>query len=720
MPATINFEKVSNESLRRALQAVDSRLQIDNSVRTAHEQCWFTSYLNIMGFQWSLRTGLGGRLEYQRKQIRYRGNKLLSRISHTVADLVRHSPDYNISSDREDLYSATEQSVAERYLEYVFDKESYKRKMRHHGMTCRIFGTGIWTVYWDPESGDALTPEEWFTGDHEDDVEDLIQAFEEGGLTSKQAVRRAKKFADGEWTWRKGDIKISSITPYEFYPDPSAEDIESCQWVIHAKIRNIDWIKQRFGRKAKDVSPEDIADYTGPGYLYRIKSLVSPNIPGGETAATKIEDSAIVYEYWSRPSEDEPNGKHIIIAGGHVLLEEDNPYHKTKWQIPFTITRDNVLPHQFWGFASINDAISPQKAYNKFISMLLMIGHQHANAKWLVPKGSVSSSAAFNNRSEEVIFYNPIGANGRIAVPTRTDPPNVPAWLFKMLELADTEMEMQLGANELSMGGTPPAQTAAAAIQQLQEADARRSAALYEEMEESLKDLAMMILDISKIQMEDDVFKRELHSIVGKNKKAEVTIYTSADLNYRNISVELGASADRRREAKKQRIMEALQYKGIDPMSNPSDKMLLYDAIDMDKPYTRPEAVHESRALREHEMMDSGVPADVYEWHDDDVHIKYHYDRMNRNDWYDLPDHAKQAYIQHLEAHKHNRLTKMQIKALEQATLAGMAQPGGPVPGGPENQMAQPIEEGGPPSNEVEAVDEQAMMSEPAMIEDVF
>lgn len=689
-----------NESLRKALEVIDGSLQINGRVRSANELNWFTSYLNVMGFQWSISVGVSGAIHMKRKQIRYRGNKLLARVSHTVADLVRHSPDFNISSDHDDIYSVVKQSIAERYAEYVFDKEAYKRKARHHFMTARIFGTGIFHPYWDPESGDVFTPDEWFTGDHEDDVEDLIESFMSEGLTEKQAVRRAAKFESGEWKWRKGDVKFDSITPFEFYPDPSAESMEDAQWAVRAKIRSIRWLKQRFGKKVDGITEEDISDQSGPGYMYKLRTLVSPNIPSGDTSATAIEDSVLVYEYWSRPGPSEPNGKHYVVAGGKILVDEDNPYADTKWQLPFAITRDNVLPHQFWGFASVNDAISPQKAYNKFISMLLMIGHQHANAKWVVPVGSMKNTNSLNSRSDEVALYTPVGANGRVAEPRRIDPPQVPAWIFKMIDMADSEMEMMLGANELSMGATPPSQTAAAAIEQIQQADSRRSAALYEEAEEALRDLCMMILDISKIEMDGELFKRELVSIVGENREAEVTMYVADDLNYRKITVELGATADRKRAIKKQRVMEALQYKGIDPLNSATDKAMLMDAINSDKPFVREEAQHESRAIAEHRDLDSGVDVDVYEWYDDDIHIKQHFARMNKPDWYKLTDSAKQAWVNHIQKHKHNRLNKLQEKALEQQVLAGMAMPGGQGPVMPDDGSS--MSNGGGPIEEVQ------------------
>ncbi len=158
----------------------------------------------------------------------------------------------------------------------------------------------------------------------------------------------------------EGDVEISVCPPYEIYPDNlSAEEIDDCQSIIHARAYPVERIYDVWGVKVKGgnvdvIMPDSVAVNGGTLKKNRIFTETKQN-------------HAVVVERYSLPDAENPDGRLVIVAGDKVLHDGPLPYiNGANGTRTFPFVKQVCLkqPASFFGTCIVDRLIPIQKAYN--------------------------------------------------------------------------------------------------------------------------------------------------------------------------------------------------------------------------------------------------------------------------------------------------------------------------------------------------------------------
>jgi hypothetical protein len=162
-----------------------------------------------------------------------------------------------------------------------------------------------------------------------------------------------------------GDVNTEIIEPFRIALDPNANDIHKIRWIMEYSVQPLSWIQQVY-----DKDPAQNPGYTGlvddvkeetqlQGGLKRMYQLkqssgVKTQGIGAVNSAgsdERIVNSAVVKEYYERPSREYPNGRMVVVANGVCLYAGDSPYVGPElgdWH-PYSECRWEIVPGRFWG-----------------------------------------------------------------------------------------------------------------------------------------------------------------------------------------------------------------------------------------------------------------------------------------------------------------------------------------------------------------------------------
>ena len=157
------------------------------------------------------------------------------------------------------------------------------------------------------------------------------------------------KTKDGKPVY-EGDVCVEVISPFEIFPDSlCAEDMSGVESLIHAKaVRTAD-IYRAYGVK---VAGEDVDVFAL-----------------GSTAGEKtvLHDAALLIEKYERPTEEFPEGRLIVVAGGKILHMGELPFvngNEGRRDFPFIRQVSINGAGAFFGTSMIERIIPVQRAYN--------------------------------------------------------------------------------------------------------------------------------------------------------------------------------------------------------------------------------------------------------------------------------------------------------------------------------------------------------------------
>ncbi|MES2462065.1 MAG: hypothetical protein V4671_15885 [Armatimonadota bacterium] len=262
-----------------------------------------------------------------------------------------------------------------------------------------------------------------------------------------------------------GDVCRDVTTPFEVYVDPTARRWKDARWLIHASVRPLSYIQERFGEAASDVEPGLAGDGTwadtyvsdGFGGVSQLRENFA-----GESRSKQV----LVLELWEKPSIRYPQGRLLVVAGRKLL-------YRGKWptaseEFPFArMVYAEALGHPY-GKGLVKDLCPLQVAYNRLLTKVwCRIEDEKPTA--LIEAASAIGPDAFETNEEHgirKILYDP-----------STQPP---VWMppapqtedpYKLREIVWQDMQHIAGIHDVNMGSTPGGVTAGVSIELLQQGD---------------------------------------------------------------------------------------------------------------------------------------------------------------------------------------------------------------------------------------------------------
>ncbi|MBR4998419.1 MAG: hypothetical protein IKY10_00930, partial [Clostridia bacterium] len=163
---------------------------------------------------------------------------------------------------------------------------------------------------------------------------------------------------------REGDVDVEVVSPFEIFPDNlSCERIEDVKSIIHAKAVEIGEIKSLWG---VDVDAEKVHSFTLDSQVGNLGGL-GYDAHINKVANVELKNHCVLIEKYVKPSELEPNGRLVIVAGGKLLYNGEMPYINDELDrrtFPFVKQISNYLPGSFFGVSVVDRLIPVQRAYN--------------------------------------------------------------------------------------------------------------------------------------------------------------------------------------------------------------------------------------------------------------------------------------------------------------------------------------------------------------------
>lgn len=315
-------EKTAEEKLAEEVEKDFLRRQEE---RRATERGWQLNMNFLRGNQYC-DVNSSGEIFEEDKQYFWQTRRVFNHIAPTVdircSKLGRIRPSLTVraaSEEERDLHSA---SLASAILAAVCDGADLDGIISDATIWSETCGTAFYKVMWDGFSGSAV------------------------GVTE-----------DGK-KLRQGDVKITAVSPFEIYPYSLSEEKLSGQpSVIHAKAMPVQEIYSAYGVK---LAGRDIEEFS-----------LTPSPASSAKCETELKETRhsyeLVIERYEKPTDDLPDGRLTVVAGGRLLYDGILPYingENGERVYPFIKQTSIQIAGSFFGASVIDRMIPVQRAYN--------------------------------------------------------------------------------------------------------------------------------------------------------------------------------------------------------------------------------------------------------------------------------------------------------------------------------------------------------------------
>lgn len=361
---------------------------------------------------------------------RFKVNKILPTVQNRLARITQSPPRFDVRPNSNSTEDKDAARLGLEILKDIFDKQRIDEKRQDLHMSAMQGGHSYAQVVWDPNLGNPMFDPE-----------------------------------TNEFVGYEGDIRIEILNCLEVFPDPLAKTLDDAQWVIKAKVRKLEYFKERYPERGGAVKEEE-AWLLSSLYDLRSNALTSVGVAGANTQ-NQMKNSAIEIVYYEKRSKDYPNGRMISVASGILLEEKELPVGE------FDLVKfDDILVGGRYNSEAVITHLRPiQDQYNITRTKCAEWIKKMLAGKYLAAKGSGLGQEAINNDSGEVVEYNPVP---NAPPPEPMAIPMIPQYVYKDLETLDKEMDYISGINEISRGVLPSASIPASGMAFLQEQDQTR------------------------------------------------------------------------------------------------------------------------------------------------------------------------------------------------------------------------------------------------------
>lgn len=471
-------------------------------------------------------------------------------------------------------------------------------------------GTGFYKIFWDSKGGNLLG------------------------------------YVDGEPVF-EGRVKIVAVSPFEIYPDTlSAESIDECSSIIHAKAVSVEEIKARYGIdvKGRDITEFSLSPYSQPTHFFGGLGAKSESVK---------RDAALVIEKYEKPTAKHPNGRLIVVAGDKLAYTGDMPYingNGGSRTYPFIKQCALELSGSFFGGSIIDRMIPIQRAFNavknrkhEFLNRLTM-------GVVAVEDGSIDTDELLEDglAPGKVLVYRQ-GATP----PKIMGADSLPCEFEKEEESLLNEFILVSGVSEISSTSQNRTQvTSATGLQLLIEQDDTRLAVTSESIRRAIMELGKHILRL----MRQFATSERVMRMAGEGKKVELYYFNGSDISSDDVVFEtdnenLSSPAQRRSliyemynmglladengkisDETRQKILDALGFGGLDN--------------------ARGITVLQINKAAEENLQMLNEDVEIHSFDDASVHIGEHTRFALSEEFKKYPEDAKQRLENHIKAHK--------------------------------------------------------------------
>lgn len=388
-----------------------------SSARITQEGVAFTNTAYLLGYDGVLYdTNLRQfkNIDPKRKltRNRFKTNKILPTVQNRLARLCQSPPKFDVRPNSNSSQDKDCARLGLQVIEDILDKQHFTEKQQEVLMLAMQGGVGYIQPIWDPTLGKPMFDPE-----------------------------------TSEFAGYEGDIRLEVLGMLEVFPDPLAKSLDDAQWWIKAKVRKIDYFRERYKERGNAVKEEDVWLLSSI-YDLRANGMSSGVSPNSQTSA-QMKNSAIELVYYEKRSKEYPKGRMVVCAAGVLLEDKELPIEE------FDLVKfdDLLIGGRYHSEAIITHLRPIQDQYNILRTKMAEWIRKTLGGKYIAAKGCGLSQEALNNDNAEVVEANPVpGWTGPVVQALTI--PQIPQYAYEDLKTLDQEFDLISGINEISRGTT--------------------------------------------------------------------------------------------------------------------------------------------------------------------------------------------------------------------------------------------------------------------------
>jgi len=604
-------ELTQNEDEKDLVAWVKNRVEEarQNPARVAFESQVVTNTAYVLGFDniyydsraraFRSQAGFPGGPQSTKARV----NLILPTIQNRLSRLCKNPPRYDVppnSMSQEDKDAAR---LALKALNNKFDDERVNEKRIENAMWMQQAGFSWVKVCWDPTKGKKIpTPD--------------------GGIEFE------------------GDVSIDTVSPLEVFVDPQAKNRDEVTWLIHAKVRKLNYFRDQYPEKGHLVKEE------GPWLLsaQKLAQIQQMNQKGAAAQGPEqMKNSAVELAYYEKPSRKYSRGRFIVVANGVLLEYKDLPID----EIPFAKFDDVKIAGKFYSESIITSLRPLQDQMNRNMRRKAEFLNKGLTLKFLAPKGSGLNEESLNDSTEVVEFNAVPGAPAVQPVQS----PQLPQYVYTDSESFRSYFAEISGISEPSKGQMPSASIPAVGMQILQEADETRIGIVTESNENSWADVGRFVLKYMDAYYDTPRYIKE----AGANGEYSIQEFTSRDLRgHTEVRVIKGSTLPNSKVLKRQELLNLFSQGLLGDPADPAVRRKLLQQLEFGDlaGVWEDQMVDDAQVKRTIEQIEQGLVPEV---HPDDNH-QVHFETKNRvrktEKFLNYPPEVQQIFLADLEAHK--------------------------------------------------------------------
>lgn len=269
-----------------------------------------------------------------------------------------------------------------------------------------------------------------------------------------------------------GNVEPIVISPFNFYPEPSATDLDKAEYCIYATYKKVSELCKMFPDKSEEIKAQATSNVDenlmfgkegsdfGDNNVLCLECYMK-DYSVNTYIEEEINDEGIKCKYEVKERKY-PNGRRVIIAGDVLLEDGQNPYNDNG-DFPFVVLRCYPQYGTFWGISEVEMLISPQEHANRIMNGIIENALLNGNPWTIIDNNSGVEKNSLSNRPGLVIRKNP-GSEVK-----RDAPPPLPSYVQEIVNVLKNDMQEISGVFDVVKGERPGSVTAASAIQALNE-----------------------------------------------------------------------------------------------------------------------------------------------------------------------------------------------------------------------------------------------------------
>lgn len=431
-----------------------------------------------------------------------------------------------------------------------------------------------------------------------------------------------------------GGVKLTPLSISEFTLEPGSADEFASRYWIRCVALPPEQVKEQYGLSWMP-SPDAEAALSS-----RHRTLLSRRPQGQPPRLT------LVYCYYERPTNESPGCVVHVVNGKEVYGSGPG------WPYPFphlniVLPKQRRIPRTWVGHTLLSPARDIQYAYNRARSTILEHMRKAANARLMVPVGSIEDSDTVTTDPADILEYN-----SEIGEPHWQTAPDVPRWISN--EAAQLEMEMDdiFFTHSVSRGQAPGDRNSGLALSVLAEKDDTPLGPMARNQSQVWARIGRMTLQLYRTYAERSGMVKT-QTLTLPNGNTVQFSWTGEDIDENpQVKVPLDATAPRSKIATQSVITSLVDrfpqaFQNVDPLS-------LARMLDLPDPkgYLATTDPDVAKAEWENGLLMQGTPVMPATFDDHARHIAQH-NKERKTPAYELSSGpVREAIDIHIQAHE--------------------------------------------------------------------